>query len=1102
MSRTIRLVVSLFALLLPALPCAAADWFVAPGAPTGDGSRAKPFHDPWRALAVAAPGDAVHIAAGVYYGRHDRSAWEIDRPRVTILGGYDAGFARRDPWTLHTVLAFYPDFEGTSESNLLLGRDDHAGVVIDGIVFDGGGRNRYDDKAPKAFKSGLQSVGPLLSVASSGVTVRNCVFINSSTGAVEARGDGFRFENNIVANQLGQPMLSLRDPPGGGKTPALIKGNTFAFAFDASDPPMGRGGEKGTAIRVGAPATIDGNVFIGSGNAAISLFTQAQRVAIDRNVFWLSLRANVVAREGGRESLITDKNLEEIEDLGFKSCAGNTAADAGVSGLPGEWVDFVTHHLLVGYATPPKENLAKFRASFGLAEKPASGMPEGGVISPYLDVAAACGVRVKSDAGARPAEHKVSFAAAGAAAAAPTYEAVHWAELATGNASLDGRRVEIRCGLGQERHGFVLQGITQEKHLGFDVMHPGGDGVADQLHVYAVRHGAVHRQFQEAGKSNNSREIGDWYVLRGVYRMAGTGRQKATLEVEQIVAVEPPPKPKTARPQGRDWFVRAGATGGDGSRDKPFRDPFQALEKAEGGDSIHVAGGDYFGKLRSASWKVSIRNLSMLGGYDASFGTRDPWKNPTRLVMTPDVTDDDRKKHTGEFLEATTPCDGFILDGFVFDGSTLNGYFDAASGGSLNLRAAPIASMVQLLGANITVRNCVFANASGAAVDLSATDGVFENNVIVNTSGTALNIVAGGAGPWIIRQNTFLFACDPTQRAGTGMSTSAGSLLVLRGRCAARIERNVFAFADNAAIRATIPREKLFLQGNAFVANAYCHFTDANRVWLFDAAWDRRAADSGLGAIAGNALTWPGTPVDRSHLDKSLSRLFGFTARNNADAWAKIAAATGATVKPQTSATTAPAEAPKPAEKPKEQSLEELMAELNKVKADTGKPAEAPKGPPYCPVYPSAKAVELAASGEPAVGARRLSLQVAFSGTGPAEARTYEAVTFAQIAAARDPLAGKAIELQAKRPRSSGSGGVHPKDLPADSWIGYQLQTLDDSVARVPVVVFIRRDSAAERVVERAVLTDTLLFKGVARIEPSYRGLVIAVDSVSVVEGK
>ncbi|RKG92805.1 hypothetical protein D7V88_04920 [Corallococcus terminator] len=36
----------------------------------------------------------------------------------------------------------------------------------------------------------------------------------------------------------------------------------------------------------------------------------------------------------------------------------------------------------------------------------------------------------------------------------------------------------------------------------------------------------------------------------------------------------------------RDWFVRAGAVGGDGSREKPFRDPFQAITEA-----IRVTGG-------------------------------------------------------------------------------------------------------------------------------------------------------------------------------------------------------------------------------------------------------------------------------------------------------------------------------------------------------------------------------------------------------------------------------------------------------------------------------------------------------------------------------
>ena len=54
------------------------DWFVAEGSVSGDGSRERPFHDLWLALRSAGPGDVIHIAAGTYYGRYDRSSWEID----------------------------------------------------------------------------------------------------------------------------------------------------------------------------------------------------------------------------------------------------------------------------------------------------------------------------------------------------------------------------------------------------------------------------------------------------------------------------------------------------------------------------------------------------------------------------------------------------------------------------------------------------------------------------------------------------------------------------------------------------------------------------------------------------------------------------------------------------------------------------------------------------------------------------------------------------------------------------------------------------------------------------------------------------------------
>ena len=87
------------------------------------------------------------------------------------------------------------------------------------------------------------------------------------------------------------------------------------------------------------------------------------------------------------------------------------------------------------------------------------------------------------------------------------------------------------------------------------------------------------------------------YQVNGVYRAVDLSRQKGTIVVESIDPVPLDP-PATPRKKGKDYYVRAGSSGGDGSRDQPFRDPFQALDKAAAGDVIHVAGGEYFGKLK------------------------------------------------------------------------------------------------------------------------------------------------------------------------------------------------------------------------------------------------------------------------------------------------------------------------------------------------------------------------------------------------------------------------------------------------------------------------------------------------------------------------
>ena len=122
------------------------DLFVAAGGPVGDGTRARPFHDPWLALRQAAPGDRIHIAAGTYTGRGERSSWVVDTPELTVLGGYSPDFARRTPWQTPTVFAAKAGLRVPNEPNMLQGIGGHDGLVLDGLFFDGAGRDDYDEQ--------------------------------------------------------------------------------------------------------------------------------------------------------------------------------------------------------------------------------------------------------------------------------------------------------------------------------------------------------------------------------------------------------------------------------------------------------------------------------------------------------------------------------------------------------------------------------------------------------------------------------------------------------------------------------------------------------------------------------------------------------------------------------------------------------------------------------------------------------------------------------------------------------------------------------------------------------------------------------------------
>jgi Right handed beta helix region len=1082
------------------------DWFVAEGSVSGDGSREKPFHALCLALRSPGPGDLIHIAAGTYYGRYDRSSWVIDCPNLEIRGGYSRDFLSRTPWQTPCVFAAYAGYEATRENNLISGRDDHSGLVLDGLFFDASGRNSYGDEPVEELRSYPQMDGPIASFNGKQVTIKNCVFANSTAGGVELSGDGSRFENNIVINTVGLGMLDLRCAMEQSQ-PITVVSNTFCFAHDPG-PPSGTGVDQAIGIRVNRPAVIQENVFVGCGNGAISLYRDPDRVSIDRNLFFLTPRDVVAGHLGGDKAEITEANIDELEDLGFKSASANVVQDPGISGLKKDWLDAYTRHLLANYVKPPYAAANLVRKTEGLSELAPTDFQkeeDKGAFAPRMTPADVLDLRMNAKQGVHPSELKVDIGPP-PAREVRTYRSIGWEVIDSPDPSLANQRVELQVGLGYEQNASLLSDATPETHMGLRLYKPGTDD--GSIFVFAKRHTLPARQFEEAIKSNNGREVEITYLIRGIYRTdidPPTSRQKVTIVVE-FIAPGPAFTPSLPeRPKGRDWFVRAGATGGDGSREKPFRDPFQALEKAEGGDSIHVATGAYMGKLRSGKWKILIRNLTMLGGYDADFASRDPWKNPTRFALDAD----ERAKGIpdGTVLSSEENSDGLILDGFIFDGATYNAYTKA---GALDIANSPSGSLVDLRGgrAPVTVRNCVFLNASGEAINIACPFGIFENNLLLNTSGASLKIRADGPGPWSVRNNTLLFACDPTPRAGTGQSSSDGTLFQLAGRAVSEVNSNIFAFADNFGVRSTITQSSVSFDQNVFAAILYIYLTDTQDLWADRGTWERRAvADSSFASCSGNTLHMLRLTVDSGYADAALTRLFALPSRISADEWKELAAQVGATVQPPgaTAAPTQDAEKSVPTTPTVSgpSSLNDLLASLSSMKTQikeiaSTKPAAVAE-PVYCPAFDWKKALALVPEDSRSLGARRVKLTVTFAEPVAAPARNYVPINAQSIDADHASLDSKAVEVVVTEARSSaGNLSAFPSGVSTDDYAAYNVSTAGDA-SRTRLAILVRLDTAASKLLDRTVPTDKLRVRGIARIPSDPNVLSIVVEDAEAV---
>lgn len=991
----------------------ARDWFVRQGS-DGDGTKAKPFGDPWQALDKCEAGDAIHIAAGKYVGRTGVGYWEVPFDDVQLIGGYDASFTERNPWKNVTQLWWDKTSKNWPKQERLLSTK--KGTVVDGLVIDQRDQCKYEDekqtgRKDKPCDSAMRFALP--------ATVRNCVIVNPGTDGIVAPA-GSTIENNLVVNAVnwGININSTTDK----QAVATLKNNTVAFTFSFKEP--GKGQYDGSALGIKGHAKITDNILAFSDSNGIYMPVNPEKTSLTGNLFFMNLYSNAKFSVDGKDTPIDDKSMDSLDEVGLKAASGNEVKNPQLPVNP-KWMDAVSKRTS---ATPGKlemDDFNKARQLLGLPMIEKGGTPPSGV-APAMDLDDALKLMAPKSAGkagARVIPLTPLFKAGGdVASAAPQrdYKPMEPKAWVSSPASVNGQPLELVVGLSSGANiGGIPDQYRKEEHAGVMLHQPNGD--FDRFTGFFKKGSSVQRTVDGAmGYWNGSNGKPDrLWVVKGI-AYASSSVPKAAFFIESIEE-KLEGAGEANRTVGRDWFVRAGASGGDGSKDKPFKDPWQALEKVEQGDFVHVAEGEYFGKLKAGTWKIAVPYVTLLGGYDAKFSERNPWKHPTRLYSPADY----KGQRGGYTIEGADDHTGAVVDGFVFDKRFNNKY---EKDGDLEFSRSDNTEHIWFAKPGCAIRNNVFLNGSMGAIRAVSGETI-ENNIFMNHYQRVVKADRAFDGPFIFRNNTVLFSWEIKFGQGGGRG---GNLLDLNTGIRGVVDNNIFEFADNDAIRIAANAGDIELTNNTFSHNLFSHVQrPGDWVSVDDKSW-AQLADFKWKKLAGNQLISCGLPVDQKWFDVYLNRTAMVPGKVQMDDWNQ---------------------------------LREMLGQP--VIATGGK-----AGSGLSPPYPWDKAMDLFPKNPKCTaGARAKDLPVKFTGVARTEeSHDYDEVAWNDAAADKnkwEALGGKRVSMKVVIRRVDNQWML--PDAPKEQFTVFLVTGPDGNDSPgLPLRVYVKKGGKAERVLNNA----------------------------------
>jgi len=318
------------------------------GSNKNDGSKSSPMKNIDKAVKKALPGDKIYVAEGIYNGTFGVGYIETEKP-LQLFGSWDKNFTKQDIVKHPTV--FQPDNArgGKGRKALLRFTKEVGGTIIDGIVWDMGERNLYDEK--EGFVDGVEggrlrlptepvpgknsTAGePCISIRSGtqggDVTIKNCVFVNGASFGIQAahKSGTFKVLNNVfVANRMA--AIEIFGTCAGSKEKrnmvacgdVEIAYNTILFTWSR----LKDFGDMGYGIRIMTKLKYNiHNNIIGAnimGGIDDSRFCKDEYIKIDNNIFFGNKGGDL---EYYPESNVELKlNVDEFGDLEFASVSNN-----------------------------------------------------------------------------------------------------------------------------------------------------------------------------------------------------------------------------------------------------------------------------------------------------------------------------------------------------------------------------------------------------------------------------------------------------------------------------------------------------------------------------------------------------------------------------------------------------------------------------------------------------------------------------------------------------------------------------------------------------------------------------------------------------------